>query len=70
MSTLRARAARSLHAFHSEDRFLEHQFVRARIAIVEQFLREEQPDVLCLQETKGCDADFPKAMFLSSATNI
>jgi exodeoxyribonuclease-3 len=37
--------------------------VRARIAIVEQFLREEQPDVLCLQETKVCDADFPKAMF-------
>src|SRR3546814_4736518 len=26
--------------------------VRARIGIVEKFLREEAPDVLCLQETK------------------
>ncbi|HWU93968.1 MAG TPA: endonuclease/exonuclease/phosphatase family protein, partial [Sphingomonas sp.] len=26
--------------------------VRFRIEIVEQFLREEAPDVLCLQETK------------------
>ena len=37
--------------------------VRARMGIVEKFLVEEQPDVLCLQETKACDADFPKAMF-------
>ena len=28
--------------------------VRARIGIVEKFLREEAPDVLCLQETKVC----------------
>ena len=33
--------------------------VRFRIAIVEQFLREAQPDILCLQETKVVDADFP-----------
>jgi len=37
--------------------------VRARLGIVEQFLREEQPDLLCLQETKVCDSDFPGEMF-------
>jgi exodeoxyribonuclease-3 len=37
--------------------------VRARLDIVEKFLREEAPDILCLQETKVCDADFPAAMF-------
>ncbi len=37
--------------------------VRARIEIVEKFLREEAPDILCLQETKVCDAEFPAAWF-------
>ncbi len=37
--------------------------VRARLAIVEKFLAEEQPDILCLQETKVIDCDFPEAMF-------
>jgi exodeoxyribonuclease III len=37
--------------------------VRARIHIVEKFLREEEPDILCLQETKVCDADFPGGLF-------
>jgi exodeoxyribonuclease-3 len=37
--------------------------VRARTLIVEQFLREQAPDILCLQETKVCDGDFPAAMF-------
>jgi exodeoxyribonuclease-3 len=37
--------------------------VRARIAIVEQFLRTYKPDVLCLQETKVRDAVFPAAFF-------
>lgn len=37
--------------------------VRARLGIVEQFLCEELPDVLCLQETKVIDGDFPRAMF-------
>src|SRR3569623_1247120 len=37
--------------------------VRARLHIVEKFLREESPDILCLQETKVIDADFPGAMF-------
>lgn len=37
--------------------------VRFRIEIVEQFLREVAPDILCLQETKVIDADFPEAAF-------
>jgi exodeoxyribonuclease-3 len=37
--------------------------VRARLDIVEQFLRAEQPDVLCLQETKVVDGIFPHEMF-------
>lgn len=37
--------------------------VRARAEIVERFLREEAPDILCLQETKVRDGEFPEAMF-------
>ncbi len=37
--------------------------VRARIGIVEKFLREEAPDILCLQETKVECALFPPEMF-------
>jgi exodeoxyribonuclease-3 len=37
--------------------------VRARMPIVEQFLIAEAPDILCLQETKVCDSDFPGATF-------
>ena len=37
--------------------------VRARLDIVERFLKEEQPDVLCLQETKVVDCDFPEGVF-------
>ncbi|MCW3834914.1 exodeoxyribonuclease III [Sphingomonas canadensis] len=37
--------------------------VRFRIGIVEQFLREQAPDILCLQETKVIDPDFPHAPF-------
>ena len=37
--------------------------VRARIGIVERFLVEHAPDVLCLQETKVIDGDYPHAMF-------
>jgi exodeoxyribonuclease-3 len=37
--------------------------VRARLDIVERFLREEQPDVLCLQETKVVDDIFPAEGF-------
>lgn len=37
--------------------------VRFRLDIVERFLREHAPDVLCLQETKVVDHDFPVAAF-------
>jgi len=37
--------------------------VRFRIEIVERFLREVRPDILCLQETKVIDGDFPSAPF-------
>ena len=37
--------------------------VRARIDIVERFLREEAPDILCLQETKVADPQFPEGVF-------
>ena len=37
--------------------------VRARMDIVQQFLRERAPDVLCLQETKVEDHIFPAAEF-------
>ena len=33
--------------------------VRFRLPIVERFLREEAPDILCLQETKTVDETFP-----------
>lgn len=37
--------------------------VRFRLDIVERFLRDVQPDILCLQETKVIDGDFPVAPF-------
>jgi exodeoxyribonuclease-3 len=37
--------------------------VRARAAIVEKFLTEEAPDILCLQETKVRDSEFPHELF-------
>ena len=37
--------------------------VRARVPIVERFLTEEQPDILCLQETKAEDIVFPAELF-------
>lgn len=37
--------------------------VRFRIDIVERFLRESSPDILCLQETKVIDGDFPHNAF-------
>lgn len=38
--------------------------VRARIDLVERFLRERSPDVLLLQETKAKDSEFPIETFL------
>src|SRR5688572_11006918 len=37
--------------------------VRARLPILERFLKEESPDILCLQETKVIDGDFPDGLF-------
>lgn len=37
--------------------------VRARLPIIEQFLREVSPDILCLQETKVEDCSFPAEVF-------
>ncbi|MGQ0559002.1 MAG: exodeoxyribonuclease III [Sphingosinicella sp.] len=37
--------------------------IRARTEIVEKFLVEEAPDILCLQETKVRDCDFPQGLF-------
>lgn len=37
--------------------------IRARINIVLDWIREHQPDVLCLQETKCQDKDFPHGPF-------
>jgi exodeoxyribonuclease-3 len=39
--------------------------VRLRLPIVERFLRERQPDVLCLQETKCPDELFPFEPFMA-----
>lgn len=37
--------------------------VRFRQAIVEKFLTEMAPDILCLQETKAVDDVFPRDLF-------
>jgi exodeoxyribonuclease III len=37
--------------------------VRLRIGLVARYLQEQQPDVLCLQETKCRDAEFPASEF-------
>ena len=37
--------------------------VRFRLPLVTRFLRDEQPDVLCLQETKVQDHEFPVDAF-------
>ncbi len=37
--------------------------VRLRIGLVQRLLREWRPDVLCLQETKCPDANFPRKAF-------
>ena len=37
--------------------------VRARSALIDQLIAEEEPDILCLQETKADNGVFPAAMF-------
>src|SRR3546814_17294670 len=40
------------------------------LELVERFLREEQPDVLCLQETKVINNDFPAGLFRQLGYNF
>jgi exodeoxyribonuclease-3 len=44
--------------------------VRARLGIVLDWLERREPDVLCLQETKVTDADFPAAAFEQLGYNV
>src|SRR3546814_3225271 len=44
--------------------------VRFRLELVERFLREEQPDILCLQETKVINNDFPAGLFRQLGYNF
>ncbi|MEE9614560.1 MAG: exodeoxyribonuclease III, partial [Thermodesulfobacteriota bacterium] len=37
--------------------------IRARLPIIVEWLREESPDLLCVQETKVVDSDFPAVAF-------
>lgn len=37
--------------------------IRARLPIVVDWIQKESPDVLCLQETKVIDTEFPKKAF-------
>lgn len=37
--------------------------IRTRIEIISQWFEKEQPDLLCLQETKVQDKDFPVSLF-------
>lgn len=44
--------------------------IRARLAHVIDFLREQQPDVLCLQETKVVDDQFPREPLEDEGYNL
>ena len=37
--------------------------IRARLPVIEDWLEREQPDILCIQETKVQDKDFPALPF-------
>jgi exodeoxyribonuclease-3 len=44
--------------------------VRARLPLVLRWLKEHSPDVLCLQETKVQDHDFPEDAFTSAGYRV
>jgi exodeoxyribonuclease III len=44
--------------------------VRSRLPIVLDWLRQERPDCLCLQETKVTDPDFPTAAFADEGWSV
>jgi len=44
--------------------------VRSRLGIVTEWLNANRPDVLCIQETKVQDADFPRSAFTDAGYHI
>lgn len=44
--------------------------IRSRLGIVTDWLQANRPDVLCIQETKVQDADFPQAAFTDAGYQI
>jgi len=44
--------------------------VRARLSLLLEWLEKERPDVLCLQETKVEDKDFPQSDFNNAGYNV
>ncbi len=44
--------------------------LRARLEVVIPWLQANEPDVLCLQETKVRDTDFPEAAFTDAGWNV
>ena len=44
--------------------------LRARLRILLDWMEKESPDILCLQETKVSDEDFPRKEFLKTGFNV
>ncbi|MBW2064520.1 MAG: exodeoxyribonuclease III [Deltaproteobacteria bacterium] len=44
--------------------------IRARLPIIGEWLEREHPDILCLQETKVQDKDFPQDMFTQKGYQV
>ena len=44
--------------------------IRSRLDVVVPWLRQHRPDVLCIQETKVQDADFPKTAFAAEGYGV
>jgi len=44
--------------------------IRSRLEIILGWLKENKPDVLCVQETKVVDKDFPSLAFIESGYNV
>lgn len=44
--------------------------IRARLHVMERFLADDAPDVLCLQETKCQNGDFPTDLFASRGYEV
>jgi len=44
--------------------------IRSRITLVQDWLSRERPDVLCIQETKAQNQDFPRGAFTDVGYNV